>query len=64
MVEGRHQGVEDTRSVKDFQRKLVRNALDWEEPGDEADDDQGVDSLLVEDLVQLGRMESVKSILY
>ena len=34
------------------------------QPGDEPDDDQGVNSLLLKDLVQLGRMESVKSILY
>ena len=49
----------------------LSNVLDWEfiienlwEPGDEADDDQGVNFLLLEDLVQFRRMESVKSILY
>ena len=49
----------------------LSNVSDWEfiienlwEPGDEAYDDQGVNSLLLEDLVQFRRMESVKSILY
>ena len=63
MVEGRHQCVEDASSVKDFQRWLISDGLK-KKPGDEADYDQGVDSLLLKDLVQLRRMESVKSILY